>query len=230
MRGRRAIALGLILTLLIALFPAIPTEAAVKINKKSVMVMAGKTVKLKVSGTKKNVTWKSSKKSVATVSKNGKVKAKKPGATVITAKAGKKTAKCNVVVTDKVNINNYVVNGIFDYAGYGAAKGAEVRLGKDNGNISQVGFFFDSWYVEVSTNYSPGVAIDGVGFIAVGAPSSYTLTYAVDLPFGTGVSIGNGLSIPDNSLDPLDKFIDYMKAHPDPNTKPEIDGLTVVPW
>ena len=125
----------------------------------------------------------------------------------------------------------YVKDGVFDYAGYGAAKGAEVKLGKYNGSISQIGFFFGDWFVEVSTNYSPGVAVDGVGYAGVGATSnSDSMTYVVDLPFGSGISVGNDISIPDNSLDAIDKFIDYMKAHPDPNTKPEIEGLTIVPW
>ena len=47
------------------------------------------------------VVWKSSKKKVATVSKKGKVKAKKPGKTTITAKVGKKKYKCKVMLKEK---------------------------------------------------------------------------------------------------------------------------------
>lgn len=50
------------------------------------------------SNTTDKVTYKSSKKSVATVDKNGKVTAKKAGKAVITVKAGKLTKKVTVVV------------------------------------------------------------------------------------------------------------------------------------
>lgn len=58
----------------------------------------GKTQTLKVYGTSSEVNWSSSKKSVATVSKKGVVKAKKAGKAVITAKCGKYTLKCKVTV------------------------------------------------------------------------------------------------------------------------------------
>ena len=50
------------------------------------------------SNTTDKVTYKSSKKSVATVDKNGKVTAKKAGKAVITVKAGKLTKKVTVIV------------------------------------------------------------------------------------------------------------------------------------
>ena len=47
----------------------------------------------------KKIKWKSSNKKIATVSKKGLVKAKKAGKVTITAKQGKKKAKCTIVVT-----------------------------------------------------------------------------------------------------------------------------------
>lgn len=78
----------------------VQVEAAstVKLNKTKLVLDKGKTYQLKVSGTKKKVTWKSSKKSVATVSSSGKVTAKKTGKAVITAKVGKSTCRCNLTV------------------------------------------------------------------------------------------------------------------------------------
>lgn len=70
----------------------------VKLNKKKVTLYEGKTVKLKVQGTKKKVKWSSNKKKVATVSQKGKVKAKKKGTAKITAKIGKKKLVCKVTV------------------------------------------------------------------------------------------------------------------------------------
>lgn len=70
----------------------------IKISKTKASMTKGKTMQLKVKGTKKKVKWSSSKKSVATVSKNGKVTAKKSGKATITAKVGKKKLKCKVTV------------------------------------------------------------------------------------------------------------------------------------
>ena len=81
------------------------SEAKKKItlNKKNVTLYVGKSVQLKVKGTKKKVTWKSSRKKVAMVSKKGKVKAKKTGTARITAKVSGKKLVCKVKVKKKSN-------------------------------------------------------------------------------------------------------------------------------
>lgn len=89
--------------LLTVMLLAIPTQAsaAVKLNKKTVTLTVGKSVTLKLKGTKKKAKWSSSKKSVATVNSKGKVTAKKKGTTTITAKIGKKKYTCKVTVKKK---------------------------------------------------------------------------------------------------------------------------------
>lgn len=77
---------------------SIAEAATVKLNKKSLTLEVGKTYTLKVTGTKSKVTWSSNKKSVATVSTKGKVKAIKAGKAVITATVNKKKYTCNVTV------------------------------------------------------------------------------------------------------------------------------------
>ncbi len=81
----------------------VQTNAAgkVKLNKTKVSLMVGKTVTLKLKGTKKKVKWISKNKSVATVSAKGKVKAKKVGSTKIIAKVSGKKYSCKVTVTQK---------------------------------------------------------------------------------------------------------------------------------
>lgn len=75
-------------------------EAKVKVNigKKKLNLYVGQTYKFK----NKKYSWKSSKKSVVSVNKKGKIKAKKPGTAKITAslKVGRKVNKavCNVKV------------------------------------------------------------------------------------------------------------------------------------
>ena len=72
--------------------------AKLKLNKKSVTLEVGKTVQLKVKGTKAKVKWSTSNKAVAAVSKKGKVSAKSAGSATIKAKVGKKIFKCKVTV------------------------------------------------------------------------------------------------------------------------------------
>jgi hypothetical protein len=86
--------------MLVTLLPA-TTEAATKpkLNKTKVTLCVGQTAKLKVTNSDSAVTWKSSDKSVATVTSSGKVKGKKSGGTcTITATVGKKSVKCKVTV------------------------------------------------------------------------------------------------------------------------------------
>ena len=91
------------------------SASAAKLNKKSISLNVGKTYTLKASGTKGKITWTSSKKSVATVSSKGVVKAKKKGAAVITAKYGKKKLKCTVTVKKaKTVINKSTLKGTWE--------------------------------------------------------------------------------------------------------------------
>lgn len=83
---------------------------SITLNAKSKSLTVGKTYQLKVKQVKpskasKSVTWKSSNKKIATVSKKGKVTAKKPGTVKITAtsKSNKKVkAVCKIKVYAKV--------------------------------------------------------------------------------------------------------------------------------
>ena len=89
----------LVLTLCFVCGFATDTQAAVKLNRSSLTLVEGQSATLKLTGTKKTVTWKSNKKTVATVSKKGKVTAKAPGYATISATAGKTTKKCKVTVS-----------------------------------------------------------------------------------------------------------------------------------
>lgn len=75
--------------------------AKVRLNMTKKVLTVGKTVTLKVKGTKKKVKWSSSNKKVASVNSKGKVKAKKAGKATITAKVGKKKYKCKITVKKK---------------------------------------------------------------------------------------------------------------------------------
>lgn len=72
-----------------------------KLNKTSVKLKVGKTVKLKIKNNKKKVKWSSANKKIATVNQKGLVKAKKKGKTRIIAKIKKKKYICKVTVQAK---------------------------------------------------------------------------------------------------------------------------------
>jgi hypothetical protein len=105
---RLLVLLGVIAAMLILSIPAAQAKNTVKLNKTKATLYVGETLKLNLTGTDKAVTWTTSKKSVATVTSTGKVKAKKEGSVTITAKAAGKKYRCKVTVKEKTE-NNIVV-------------------------------------------------------------------------------------------------------------------------
>ena len=97
----------LALMMIFSVFPATQVNAATKpkLSKTKITMTVGQSKKLKVKGISKKrakrIKWKSSKKKVVTVTKTGKIKARKAGKAVITAKVGKKKLKCKVTVKKK---------------------------------------------------------------------------------------------------------------------------------
>ncbi len=77
-----------------------PAPKPVKINKTSIILVKGKTFQLELRNAASKISWSSSKKSVASVSRNGKVTGRKKGKAVITAKIGRTTKKCRVTVEE----------------------------------------------------------------------------------------------------------------------------------
>ncbi|WP_026499478.1 Ig-like domain-containing protein [Butyrivibrio sp. WCD2001] len=88
----------LVFVMLIGFVTPMKVSAAPKLNKKQIEIKVGKTYKLKVKGTSNKVKWSSIDKKTAKVSKKGVVTAKKVGKTIVKAKVGKKTLKCEVNV------------------------------------------------------------------------------------------------------------------------------------
>ena len=112
-RLKKTAALILIFTMAAAMVPQ-SAEAAkkkVKLDKKTVTVTVGKTVKLKLKNNKKTVKWTviSGKKNVS-LSKKGKagvtIKGKKSGKAKVQAKIGKKKYVCKVTVKNPKKTQN----------------------------------------------------------------------------------------------------------------------------
>ena len=95
--------------------PAVPVEPekpevievqSLSLNKTTLALTEGETATLTATvkptnATDKKVTWKSTNPKIATVSSSGKITAKTPGNTSITAQCGGKEVSCDIVVKEK---------------------------------------------------------------------------------------------------------------------------------
>ena len=105
MRKRLSVLVAIIFIVIGAIVftePLTAKAATAKLNKEELNMDIGDRIKLKVKNTKKAVKWKSDNSAVAKVTKKGNVYALSAGECTITAKVGKKTLSCKVVVTDSV--------------------------------------------------------------------------------------------------------------------------------
>lgn len=96
---KKYIVYGILFIWMCSLFGNVQTlQAKAKISRKKITMTVGQKVTLKVKGTKKKPKWTSSNKKIVTVTKKGKVTAKKAGTATVTAKIGKKKYQCRVKV------------------------------------------------------------------------------------------------------------------------------------
>ena len=101
MRGRKHV-IGFLVALAIMVMAASSVSAATRISEK---MAVGTTMRLQVKsiyGAVRKASWSSSNKKIATVSKKGVVKAKKPGNCVIRARYGGRTFTCRLRVYKNV--------------------------------------------------------------------------------------------------------------------------------
>lgn len=98
---KKIIAIVLVCALAVSTVTVVNTETAfakTKVIKKKYTLDVGNKLQLKIDGKKRKLKYKSSNKKVATVTKKGLIKTKKPGKTTITFKFKKKKFKVKVKV------------------------------------------------------------------------------------------------------------------------------------
>ena len=120
---KRIVRLMLVVSTMMILFGHVFYANSLKLNKKQIEIVKGKTYKIvpTVTGMKNSVTWTSSNKRIATV-RGGVVTGKGNGTAIITARCGGKTAKCKVKVkknsgiyhTEKGNVTYEYCPSVFD--------------------------------------------------------------------------------------------------------------------
>ena len=101
------------------------------LNKTKKTIYNSYSYKLKVLGGSGKIKWKSSNKKGATVTKSGKVKAKKAGTCTITAKRGKYTMKCKIKVPAHYQGYKYIPD-------FGAKYGKRGTYNYDDGSNSML--------------------------------------------------------------------------------------------
>lgn len=109
----------------------------ISLNKKKATLHAGETLKLKAKlkpkGSTAKTKWKSSKKKVASVSKNGTVTARKKGKAVITAQLPRgKKAKCKITVKKAAPQNGGSTGGNKNNGNTGGSNGQNHTGGNSN--------------------------------------------------------------------------------------------------
>ena len=123
------------------------TIAQIAISDTKATIYKGDTRTIRLVGTKQKAKWTSSNQSVATVDKNGKVKAKKAGTATITATLGKKKYTCKVTVKNKSGYKQ-----LYDYIILNGKSNKEGNLVIRNGNYGIIYNFknktFDFIYVK----------------------------------------------------------------------------------
>lgn len=187
----------------------VTVEAAskVKLNKTKATLYTGKTLQLKVKGTKKKVTWKSSNKKVATVSKNGKVTAKKKGKATITATVSGKKYNCKVTVKE-IALKSISLNKTSLTLDAGKEYKLNVKYNPSNTTVNKK----VSW----SSSNSSVVTVDNEGNIYASSAGKATITAKVGNKKAKCVvtvkkSIANNLTILKNYI------TKYGKANSDGN-------------
>jgi len=125
-------------------------------------------------------------------------------------------------------IDKYIADNEFsEFSEYGFEMGAaNVFLTKKEKNID---FDYGSYYVTIGTNQQDAEYC----YIGIGGLDDSSLTYAclvryIDVP--TLSLTGNGTFFPTSAAHMLEDTINYMKNHPDPNTKPDIPGMNFESW
>lgn len=190
----KTIGFMLVLAIIFTSIPVTQVQAAskpvisssqVKIKKNACSVKKGKKIKLTAKYSKKDITkkgtWKSSKKSVATISKAGVLTAKKAGTTYITVNyKGKTSKKLKVVVKANTSSNSNSASGKGFTITYN--KNSKNKSDKLNGSATQKITAASGEILKFSTTVTPAKGKKFLGWYD--APTGGNRIYETYKPTG----------------------------------------------
>lgn len=136
----------------------VQAASSIQISNKSYTLALGRYKTLKVYGTSRTVSWRSSNSWIASVSRGGRVTAKAPGTATITATVAGKKLTCKIKV---IRINKYSLNMT-------TGKSSTLSISGTNSNVK--------W---VSSNESVA-KVSGSGKVTAKGPGTATVTAYVD--------------------------------------------------
>ena len=148
------------------------------ISKTKLTLVAGRTAKLKITGTSKTVKWSSSNKKVATVSSKGKVKAVKAGKCTITAKVGSQKLKCKVTVKKKVYAKSIKLNRTKATMLVGKSLELSYTVSPKSSKITE------KWSVSFSSSAKAVAGVDKAGKVTALNPGEATVTAKLKIKKG----------------------------------------------
>ena len=159
--------------------PSTESKAAkMKLNKSSVTVAVGKKLSLKVKGTTKKVSWTTSKKAIASVSKKGVVTGKKVGKATITAKVGAKKFRCKVTVKKSSKVKNVSTTKLASKCSFTVKKYKKgVLLSVKNNNSQTIDELRAVYTLKTSSGKVIETGRDGFDFLEAGKTRDIVINF-----------------------------------------------------
>lgn len=174
---------------------------APKISKTNLTLETGERNKLKISGCKHNIKWKSNKKEIASVDRNGQVYAKEPGKTTVIGKVHGKQYKCTVKVT-KPKITDIDILNPIDTMQFNSTYTLEVVTDNDDifDYVDVEATSSDESIISVSDTYDNEIELE-----TNDVAGSATITISVD-----GVETELDITVLDDSLTGNNDNLDWQ--------------------
>lgn len=182
-----------------------------RLSATSLRLKAGKTASLSVTGTSGKATWSSSKSSVAAVDSKGRVKAKKKGSAVITAKVNGKKLTCAVTVTQSGTAAKKVTSVKLDHSSLSLSAIGETATLKASVAPSKAANKKLRW----SSSNTKAVKVNGSGKVtAVGKGTATVTAAALD---GSGKKASCKVTVAFSPTDVKGLLQEYTDGNKDAN-------------
>lgn len=127
-------------------------------------------------------------------------------------------------ISSDPTMNACIIDGKLDINEYAYQAGAETLYVKDDFCM----VFNGTWFIQASSDAdNPDIGVIAIGRWEVGNPILWNVaTYSYTFDFGEGIDTVEGITIPKEVIKTLPSIVKAMKKSNDPNTPPNIEGIT----